>query len=398
MNKVWLVAHLTYRQHLRSGTFLILTFGLPLLMLLAGAVPVLLMLNAASPRLGYVNQSAPLSPVAQVEIDGEAVALIPFDALAGAQAALAQEAIDGFLLIPANYTAGGRPQFFAATAPNPATQEILTEFMRRSLLADQPGWVAARLSDPTQLTYIERASGRAIAEGPDLLAHILVPLVLALMFALLVFTGAGQMGAALVQEKEQRSLEMVLTSLALWQLVSGKVLGITLLTLTQLAVWLAGATLAAGMALVAYAQPVPALPWATLLWAALLGIPGYFLYTTLGAGLGLIVGDRQQGRQLTGLLGFIGMMPLYLTGLLINAPDRPLAVGLTLFPLTAPVITLFRLALTPVPLWQLAASLLILLISLLLSVWVVTRLFRSALLLTGQSLRPRQLWQALRPA
>ncbi|GAB4448353.1 MAG: hypothetical protein Kow0031_30890 [Anaerolineae bacterium] len=398
MKKVWLVANITYREHLRSGSFLILTFALPLLMLLAGAVPVILMLNEAAPRLAYVNHSPSLRPVAQVEVDGEAIALTAFDDPAAAMDALAQQAIDGFLIIPADYAGGGRPRFLAAETPGPATQEILTEFMRRSLLAGQPDWVAARLADPTHLTYIERDSGQAIAEGPDLLAHIFLPLALAMMFALLVFTGTGQMGAALVQEKEQRSLEMVLTSLAPWQLVGGKALGITLLTLTQLAIWLAGAAIAAGLALVAYAEPVPALPWATLLWAALLGIPAYLLYAALGAGLGLIAGDRQQARQLAGLLGFIGLSPLYLMGLLINAPDGPLAIGLTLFPLTAPVIALFRLALTPVPLWQLVASLLILLTCLLLGVWAVARLFRGALLLSGQPLRPKQLWQALRQA
>lgn len=398
MKKVWLLARLTFKQHLRSGTFLILTFGMPLLMIIAGAVPIISMLNEATPRLGYVNQSQQLAPVSQVEIDDELVSLAAYDTPQAAQAALAQNAIDGYLLIPADYEQGQTPRFYAAEEPGPRANEILTEFMRRSMLAGQPDWVAERLANPAQLTYVARASGKQVAEGPGLLLHVATPAVLALVFALLVFTGAGQMGAAVVKEKDQRSLEMIITSLAPWELVSGKVLGITLLTLTQVAIWMTGAAIAVGLALFANGVSSLSINWEAFTWAVLLGLPGYFLYAVLGAGLGIIAGDRQQARQLSALLGFIGLAPLYLMGFLVNHMDGPLAIGLTIFPLTAPIFALFRMALTQVPTWQLVASLLILLVSLLVSVWVVARIFRSAMLMFGQSLRPKQIWRALRQA
>jgi ABC-2 type transport system permease protein len=75
-----------------------------------------------------------------------------------------------------------------------------------------------------------------------------------------------------------------------------------------------------------------------------------------------------------------------------------LALGLTWFPLTAPVIALFRMALSQVPAWQLGVSLAILMASLVASIWLVARIFRAAMLLYGQSLRPRQVWQVLRQA
>jgi ABC-2 type transport system permease protein len=69
-----------------------------------------------------------------------------------------------------------------------------------------------------------------------------------------------------------------------------------------------------------------------------------------------------------------------------------------LFPLTAPMFTLLRLALAGVPTWQLWLSLGIVVLSLLASIWFVARIFRSAMLIYGQSLRPRQIWRALREA
>ena len=140
------------------------------------------------------------------------------------------------------------------------------------------------------------------------------------------------------------------------------------------------------------------IPWEAVIWATLLGVPGYFLYTVLASGLGIIAGDRQQARQLSGLLGFVGLSPLYFMGILINDLDSPLALGLTWFPLTAPTVALFRMALSQVPTWQLAVSLAILIASLVVSVWFVARIFRAAMLIYGQSLRPKQIWQVLRQA
>jgi ABC-2 type transport system permease protein len=299
-------------------------------------------------------------------------------------------------VVPDGYFEGESPRFYALEAPGPNTNEVLSVFLREAMLAGQPDWLAARLADPSRLTYVTPGANQQVAEGAGLLIYAATPAVLALAFGLLVFTGAGQMGAAIVQEKEQRSMEMIITSLAPWQLVSGKVLGITLLSLTQFTIWLTGGAIALGLAFFAGSLSSVSINWQALTWAALLGIPGYFLYAALGAGLGVVAGDRQQARQLSALLGFVALGPMYLMGILINALNGPLAVGLTLFPLTAPIFALFRMTLIQVPAWQLLASLLILLASLVATVWAVGRIFRSAMLMAGQAIRPKQLWRALR--
>jgi ABC-2 type transport system permease protein len=129
-----------------------------------------------------------------------------------------------------------------------------------------------------------------------------------------------------------------------------------------------------------------------------LGVPAYFLYAVLAAGLGIIAGDSQQAQQLASMLGLIGLVPLWLAGVLVTNSNGPLAVALTLFPLTSPMVSLIRMTLTTVPDWQLGLALALIIVSLLLSVWFVVRIFRAAMLLYGQALRPRAVWQALRAA
>jgi ABC-2 type transport system permease protein len=398
MKKVWLIARLTYRRQIRSGTFLLLTIGLPLLMVVIGAITLFSAQSGALPHIGYVDETGRLADITQVHLEGSMLTLTHYPDSAQARAALQRGEIGGYLVIPAGYFQGQEPIYYGENEPGIALNDALASFMRRAMLPNQPNSLLDRLADPSNVTYVAQSSGEAVSPGPSLLIRIATPAALALIFALTIFMGASQMGSAIVREKDQRSMEMIITSLRPRELVIGKVLGMTLVTLTQIAIWTVGGGIAVALALAGSGAQNVSFPWEALVWGVLLGVPGYFLYAVLAAGLGVIAGDRQQARQLAGLLGFVGLSPLYFLGVLVNAIDSPLALALSWFPLTAPMIALFRMALTNVPTWQLFVSLAILLVSLLVSIWFVARIFRAAMLIYGQSLRPRQVWQALRQA
>jgi ABC-2 type transport system permease protein len=396
VRKIWLVAKATYGPRVRSGAFLMLTFGLPALMVLGGIIA-LLGAGGDLPRVGTVDRTGRLAPVAQVGVDGVILYLASFPDADSAQAALRQGDIGGYLLIPEGYFEGETPTYYGKSEPGPRLEQGLELFLRRALLPEADLSRIKHLSDPSERVYVVQGSGREVTEGLPMVIRFGTPALLAVMFALAIFTGASQMGTAMVREKDQRAIEMVVTSLAPWELVVGKVLGLALLTLTQVGVWTVGAATALGLGLAsASGAPSLSVPWQALGWGLLLGVPGYFLYATLAAGLGIIAGDRQQARQLAGMLGFIGMAPLYFVSFVLGEPDGPIAVALTLFPLTGPMLALLRMVLTEVPAWQLVASGAIILVSLGGSVWFVARIFRAAMLMYGQSLRPRQIWRALR--
>lgn len=399
MRKIWLIATTTYRRRIRSGTFLFLTFGLPVLMVIAGAIPFIRARGGDLPAIGYVDQTGQLAPVTQVPIEDVTLTLTAYADTGAAQTAFQRGEIAGYLVIPDDYFQGQPAAFYAEEEPGGKLEEALTAFMRRAMLPDEPGWTLDRLADPSEVTYVAQDSGEEIAEGPAVFVRVITPAVLALVFAIAVLTGASQMGSAIVREKDQRSMEMIITSLAPRELVAGKILGMTLLSLTQVGVWAVGGGIAIGLALSSAVDvQTLSIPWKAPMWALLLGVPGYFLYAVLASGLGVIAGDSQQAQQLAGVLGMLGLAPLWFMGLLINALNGPLAVGLTLFPLTAPIIGLFRMALVEVPTWQLITSLAILMASLIGSIWLVARIFRAAMLMYGQALRPQQLLQALREA
>ncbi|MGD1995047.1 MAG: ABC transporter permease [Anaerolineae bacterium] len=402
MRKSWLVAVTTYRRRVRSTAFLLLTFGLPLLMVAVGAISILTQIRGELPPVGYVDQTGQLATVESVAMDdGETLSLTSYPNVEAAQQALSNGEIDGYLVVPQDYLQeqAALPTFYGEKNPNAKLESALTSFMRRALLPDAEEWAFERLEEPSDVTFVARQTGETVEQGAPLFVRVATPAFLALFFVLTVFTSANQMGSAVVREKEQRAMEMVITSLSPRELVIGKVLGMTLLSLTQVGVWVIGAGTAAGLALFGTLSIQDlSVPWWALLWAVLLGVPTYFLYAVLGSGLGVIAGDKQQARQLAGMLGFLGMGPLYLMGAIIDNLGGPLSVGLTLFPLTAPTIALFRMTLSDVPTWQLITSFGIIIVSLIITIWAVARIFRAAMLMYGQSLRPRQIVRALREA
>jgi ABC-2 type transport system permease protein len=191
-------------------------------------------------------------------------------------------------------------------------------------------------------------------------------------------------------------MEMILTSLRPEELVAGKLLGIAMLTLTQLVIWVvvAAVCLAVMWANEGHAG-LPDLPWRVLGWGALLGAPGYVLYSAVAAGLGILAGNREQARQTSGLLSLFVFAPVFmLTGVMSDA-DGPLAVALTLIPFFSPVVALFRMIVTTVPGWQLLTALALLWLAVLAALWATARVFRASALMYGQSLSPRHVWNAL---
>jgi len=398
MRKIWLIAWSTYKQRIRSGTFLMLTLGVPALMVIAGAIPFFTQgFGDELPVVGYVDQTGQLAPVQQVSVEEHTLHWMAYDDPAQAQAAYEQGEIGGYLVVPSGYFEGEQVRYYAEEAPNASLTEGLQNFMRRSMLPGAPQWTLERLTDPMKRTFVDLNTGESVQEGPALIIRIVTPIALAIFMGLALLFTSSQMGAAVVKEKDQRAMEMVITSIRTSQLVAGKVLGITMLSLTQLAVWGTGVLIATILLLTGNIDLAGiSIPWNAIFWAIMLGVPGYFLYAIAASGLGIIAGDAQQAQQLAGFLGFLGMLPLWFAGMILESPNSATAVGLSLFPFTAPFFNLFRMAFTEVPLWQLLTSFGILILSLLAGIWIVTRIFRTAMLMYGQALRLREIWRALK--
>ncbi|MGI6368959.1 MAG: ABC transporter permease [Anaerolineae bacterium] len=388
-----LVALQTIRQQVQSRLFWIMTLVLPAIIVVVSVIAALTETRVPQGPLGVVDRSGQLTiPISDQE-DGLPLVAQPDEA--EGQRALASGELQGLLVVPEDYLASGHLQYHAVRQPASGLEWALNRFLRRALAPDAPPWLADRLSSDPAWSYEDLASGRVLSSGLEAVLWGLLPMALGMMFMLMLSTTLSSVGPAIVAEREDRSLEMVLTSLRPSELLAGKLLGLTALTLLQLAVWLLVGLGALALGWWRGGQGgLPALRWSALLWAALLGGPGYLLYAALAACLAILAGGREQARQLSGLLVFLVMAPMFLTGFVFMAPDGALAKALTLVPFTAPSMALLRMMMTEVPLWQLLVALALLWVSAALCIWLAARLFRALSLLYGQRLSPRALWRA----
>ncbi len=392
LRKLWLVATTTYKQQVRSTLFLIMTFAMPLFSVGAGLVPVLLEERASLTRLGWVDQTGVLA----LPPDQEFLQLTPFDDEASAAQALESEQVDAYLVIPEGYTEGASPVYHGRRGPNDNASAALRLALRQAVAPDAPAWLNDRLTDAVVWQFRDLDTGVTLHDGMELFLWQGTPMIVAILYAFMLLTTVNHMGPAIVREKEERAMEIVLSSLRPVELVGGKILGLSLLTLTQAAIWGLSGAVAIGLLWSRQGQTgMPLLPWGTLAWGLALAAPGYLLYGALGAGLGILAGDREQSRQIAGIVAILAFAPMWCIGLFLTQPNGGPAILMTLIPVFAPVVAMFRMGLAQVPTWQLWAALGILWVSVGVGLLIVARLFRAAALLYGQRLAPRQIWRAL---
>jgi ABC-2 type transport system permease protein len=127
-----------------------------------------------------------------------------------------------------------------------------------------------------------------------------------------------------------------------------------------------------------------------------LALGGFCLYAALMGGLGALAPDLEGSRSWTFLISLPMLAPIYFWSAITSNPQGPLPVFLSLFPYSSPVAMLLRMSSGPVPAWQMMLSVGLLVIGVIFTVWLTSRLFRAQTLLSGEPLSLKRTWEALR--
>jgi len=211
-----------------------------------------------------------------------------------------------------------------------------------------------------------------------------------------------------IQEKMNRVVEIIVSSVRPFQLLMGKVLGIGAMGLVQMSFWailIAAGTMGSGAIISLFVDPanlelpdtatqteildavgfqVPDLGPEVFVFFVIYFLLGYLLFSTLFAGIGSAVEQQQDAQSLM----LPVMMPIIISIVflqaVIEAPNSGLSVALSLIPFTSPIPMVVRVAMIDVPLWQLAASLTLLIGTFVGAVWVSSRIYRVGILSYGK--------------
>ena len=295
--------------------------------------------------------------------------------------------------------------------------ESVSNFMTQSRLSDVVSEVVgeARLKaagiDAAQvasLTHeVDLETTRVLAEGSrqegGMAGFFLAYFLFFLLYMVTLLYGQQVMNGVL-EEKSSRIVEVILATVRPIELLLGKLLGIGLAGLTQLAVWLttmvaltAPAVLGA-LALVPEDTQLPQVSLVLVLHFLMLFLLGFSLFATLYAAIGAATNNVQEAQQFAGFLVIFLVAPMFFLIPIINDPDSTLAVVLSMIPPLTPMLMMLRIAVKMPPLWQILTAYVLTSAFIVFLIWVCARIYRIGILMYGKKPTFQELWRWIRYA
>lgn len=256
---------------------------------------------------------------------------------------------------------------------------LLRELDQRGMSVDQ----ADVLLKPVKLDMV-RLKGGHETKANDKGMFFAILIMVMLLYMAVIFYGVSVMRAVL-EEKNSRVMEVLLSSATSTELMAGKLIGVGAVGLTQIGIWITMAVLYALPALAASASAGDIhIPPLTLVAFALFFLLGYLLYSAVYAAVGAVITSEQEGQQLQ----FIILLPLivavFMMGPVMRAPDSPIAVWSSMVPFFSPILMYVRIAIQPPPAWQIAVSLLLLVATIGGILVLCARIYRIGILMYGK--------------
>jgi ABC-2 type transport system permease protein len=313
---------------------------------------------------------------------------------------------DGLLVIPETLPDAGEAEY---VAPNVAAFQMLST-LERSV---SKVMVAARLTaaglDPETVGELTRRVnlktmklGAKGQETHDKGQGFMVSYVFMMIIYMTVLMYGIYVMRGVLEEKSSHIVEVIISTVKPFELMLGKILGIGAVGLTQFLLWslmmvavsAPGAAAAVGMG----GLELPAVPAIQIIFFVVYFVLGFLLYGTLYAGIGAAFDTEQEAQNFQGAITMFLVVPLVLMMYILNQPDAPLSVALSLFPFFTPMLMFLRMTLTQVPAVQLGASVLIMGATIVAAAWLVGKIYRVGILMQGSKPKLKDLWRWIREA
>ncbi len=437
MNKLGLIIAREYMSIVGRKSFIFVTLGMPLLFILIMAVPI---------GLAYLNdKGSDVQQIAVIDETGRYAAALHSDdmyhfvAIKGDTVTNAREfydkangSLDAIVIIPHDVDSTGAVNIYSEGTITPAMvmniRNALTDTIESAHLAE--------MGIPNIQQMVEKAhvnvDVRSIkwSESGEQESSTDVAMGLGFMLSLITYMFVLMYGAmimnSVIEEKTNRIVEVVVSSCRPFQLMLGKIIGVGLVGLTQMAIWIvllaivgtvagsvfgisnmsspdaivagtnAGAAVEAATdagVMDSFMREVLSINYVPIILNFLLYfIGGYLLYSSLFAGLGSAVDQPSDSSQFVTPVIMIMLIAFYAGMVCMENPTGPTAVWCSIIPFTSPVVMMVRLPFG-VPTWQLILSLALLFGTALAITWLAARIYRRGILHYGQKASLKDLFK-----
>lgn len=409
MRNVFLIIRREFLERVRTKAFILGTVLFPVFMMAMVFLPALIKSGGGERTLVLVDQ-APAGLGTRVaetlqapKEDKDAIRYTvrrvegPLEAQrARLNAQVESKEIDGYLWIGPDVLTSNQVQFRARDVTrvqvvqdigNAVTGAVREERLRGS------GVTAAQVAALVREVDVKasRITGGG-EEGANLFATLITAYVLMFLFINLITIYGQAAMRSVLEEKNNRIVEVIVSSVRATHLMTGKVLGMASVALLQVAIWVSFSVLLAsqggmlsrrfGMNAGAFRSlQLPAGVWAAVLVFFVLG---FVLYASIYAAAGSAVTSEQEAQQMAMPLMLPLFIPLVFIQPVLTDPLGSTARMMSLIPFTSPLVMPMRAVATDIPAWEIAASIALLVVSVLAVLWLAGKIYRVGVLSTGK--------------
>ncbi|HXY38941.1 MAG TPA: ABC transporter permease [Vicinamibacteria bacterium] len=407
--KLLAVLRREYLERVRTKGFVIATVLGPLLMAAMMVVPALAARTGGKPlRIAVVDRGGSLRPAVEaalrdLRIDGkphftvvsgeEGPAAEGEAAVSEREAAIKKQVLDGrldgYLLLPADAVETASASYYGRNVSNLGELRTLERRVSDVLVGRRlagAGLDPKRVRDLTRELDLKTIRVSAGGEREDRGAAFFLSIILLMILYTSILMWGQLVMTSVIEEKGSRVVEVMASGLPPTQLLWGKLLGVGAAGLTQFLVW--AASLGA-ISLLAAGPVVGSIKLPEVSPLVLVSFVGFFLlgflfYASLYAAIGAAVNTVQEAQNFV----FPVIMPL-VVGLVcfpvvLESPDSRFSVALSLLPFLTPLMMFLRIVVLTPPGWQIAVSMVVLLLAIAAAVWFAARVYRVGILMYGK--------------
>ena len=313
--------------------------------------------------------------------------------------------LDAFLIIPADINSRDAVFEFRSRKAgdfitNESFQDALNSAVRSQRLANA-NISEQRLEELSADVKLDIKGVNERGEEKDSSGVMAASFVIGLMiYITLAIYGQAIMGAV-VEEKETRLAEILFSSARPFQLMLGKLVGVGLAGLTQLAIWIATAAVILGLLAVqtdpsALLQAVPTITPLMVLYFLIFFVLGFFIYASIFALIGSMVTSLQEGGQFAFPPIMIMLIAFYFCFAVIRDPNSSLSFWVSIAPFMAPITMPVRIIAETPPFWQIGLSFLLNALTIAALIWLTSRVYRVGMLMYGKRATIPEVWKWVR--
>ena len=435
MNKIGLIIKREYLTRVRKRSFLILTFLGPILMAAIYIIPIMLALNSSTDhlRVAVVDESRWFENSFNNTKDHTFVTM-PGQPIDSVKEMVKTGVFDMALYVPPTQLNIPSNAVVYSIRQVPMEVETYISSVMEKEIEDQK--LMAKGVDPEIVSAVKTDVNLQIMrmdeKGNEKETFTEVQFTLGLILAILVYMFimffGGQVMQGVSEEKTNRIIEVIISSVKPFQLMMGKIIGVSLVALTQFVLWIV-LTLVLYLGFSTYLglsnpemlsqgtvmaqeitsndimsnesvqnilQIVHSIDFGTIITCFLIFfILGYLLYATLYAAIGSLVDNNTDSQQFTLPVTVPLMVAFFSTFYIPNNPDSSLSVWFSMIPFTSPISMMVRIPFG-VPIWQIVVSILLLAVTFVFMTWFAAKIYRTGILMYGKKLSYKEIFKWLK--